>query len=459
MASELKRLQDRAAAISARMKELSDVQERSEDQTNELKRLAAEADKVKSDLEFERSLVAKEAELSAAIAPPSAPAGKKADERGSDEADAEKRREAERVHIRAISPDFRSLKAFNRSEADVEAAYRCGRWINATVFKRPEDIRWCNEHGVYSRALAENVNSTGGALVPEEFAARVIRLVEEYGTLPMACENVNMSRDVLTIPKRVSGTTAYHMGEAETITQSDPGWANVQLVAKKIGVGCKMSTEVVEDTAGVVSLADAVAAEFSTSLALLIDQDGWIGDGTSTYGGIHGIATKINDGNHAAGIVTAATGNTAFSTLDIEDFLACIGKLPIYARRGAAWYISPSGKAASIDRLKYAAGGNTVEMVGGMAGDSFLGYPVKQIHVLNSTLTADTSAIKVLFGNMALSSIYARRREFAVKLFDQVYATTDQLLLQGTMRFDVNHHSLGDGTTPGPVVALKTPGS
>jgi hypothetical protein len=46
-----------------------------------------------------------------------------------------------------------------------------------------------------------------------------------------------------------------------------------------------------------------------------------------------------------------------------------------------------------------------------------------------------------------------------VRLFDQVYATTDQVLLQGTMRFDINHHSLGSTSEVGPVVALKSAAS
>jgi hypothetical protein len=78
---------------------------------------------------------------------------------------------------------------------------------------------------------------------------------------------------------------------------------------------------------------------------------------------------------------------------------------------------------------------------------------------MNSTLGADVSKVKVLFGNLGLSSIYARRRDFSVRLFDQVYATTDQLLLQGTMRFDINHHSLGSTSEVGPVVALKSAAS
>lgn len=444
MASNLKRLQDRAAAIAARMTELADVAERSEDQTAELRRLSDEADKVKSDLEFEGKLAAKEQELRAVVEK-AAPAPVAAVEPAA---------ETKKVEIRAIHPHHTTLRAFNEGPDAVESAYRCGRWIRGTVFKNADDLRWCRDHGVEARALGENSNSAGGALVPEEFASRVIRLVETYGTFPGAAESVTMNRDTMVIPKRLSGTTAYFVGEGASVSESEPTYGNVSLVAKKLAVACRMSNEVVEDA--IVSLADAVAAEFATSLAYRIDLCGWLGDGTSQYGGIHGIVEKINDGTHTASVVSAASGNTGFETLDIEDFLGAMGKLPIYARQGAAWYISPAGYAASIARLKYAAGGNTVENVGAAAGESFLGYPVRMVHVMNSTLGADSNKVKVLFGNMSLSSIYARRRDFSVRLFDQVYATTEQLLLQGSMRFDINHHSLGSTSEVGPVVALKS---
>jgi HK97 family phage major capsid protein len=283
----------------------------------------------------------------------------------------------------------------------------------------------------------------------------VIRLVETYGTFPPAAESVTMARDTMIVPKRITGTTAYFVGEGSAVTESEPTYANVSLVAKKLAVSCRMSTEVVEDA--FVSIADSVAQEFSTSLAYKIDLCGWLGDGTqATYGGINGIVNKINDGSYTASVHSAIGGNTSFETLDIEDFLGAMGKLPIYARAGAAWYVSPAGYAASIARLKYAAGGNTVENVGAGTGETFLGYPVRLVHVMNSTLGADAGKVKVLFGNLGLSSIYARRRDFSVRLFDQVYATTDQLLLQGTMRFDINHHSLGNASEAGPVIALKT---
>jgi HK97 family phage major capsid protein len=445
MPSNLKRLQDRAAAIAARMTELADVAERSEEQTAELRKLSDEADTVKSDLEFEGRLAAKEQELRAVVekaapAPVAAPAPAV---------------EERKVAIRPINVHYSTLRAFNDGPEAVESAYRCGRWLRATVYKNADDIRWCQDHGIEARAMNEGSNASGGALVPEEFAARVIRLVETYGTFPPAAENVTMARDTMIVPKRITGTTAYFVGEGSAVTESEPTYANVSLVAKKLAVSCRMSTEVVEDA--FVSIADSVAQEFSTSLAYKIDLCGWLGDGTQgTYGGINGIVNKINDGNYTASVHNAIGGNTSFETLDIEDFLGAMGKLPIYARAGAAWYVSPAGYAASIARLKYAAGGNTVENVGAGTGETFLGYPVRLVHVMNSTLGADSNKVKVLFGNLGLSSIYARRRDFSVRLFDQVYAVTDQLLLQGTMRFDINHHSLGSASEAGPVIALKT---
>lgn len=446
MASNLKRLQDRAAAIAARMTELAAVAERSEDQTVELRKLSGEADTVKADLDFESMIAAKEKELRSVVevAAPAAVAAPAP--------------EAPKTEIRAVGIHHTQLRAFNDGPEAVESAYRCGRWLRAHAFKNADDIRWCKDHGVEARALNEGSNSAGGALVPEEFAARVIRLVENYGTFAASnVEKVTMSRDTMIIPKRVTGTSAYFVGEGTAVTESEPTYANVQLIAKKLAVGTRMSSEIVEDA--LVSIADAVAVEFATSLALKQDMCGWLGDGTSTYGGIYGVVPKINDGTHTAGVLGASTGATGFETLTITDFIKTIGKMPLYARQGAAWYISPAGFAASMARLRYAAGGNTVETIGGGANETFLGYPVNLVHVMDTTLGADASKVKVLFANLGLSSIYARRRDFSVKLYDQVYATTDQLLLQGTSRFDIVHHSLGDNTTAGPVIALKTAAS
>ena len=469
MSKNLKTLQNRAAAISKRMRELGDVTERTPEQDAEIRTLNVQSGEVRQGLEFEAKLAAEERALSATIeqaapagvaaAPVAPPAPQEPETR-----EVRAKKTLADLEIRGVHvPHHTQLRAFNERPEDVETAYRCGRWLKAHVFKNADDIQWCKDHGVEARALGENTNSAGGALVPEEFAARVIRLVENYGTFAASSvEKVTMNRDTMIIPKRVTGTTAYFIGEGVAVSESQPSYNNVQLVAKKLAVSSRMSSEVVEDS--LISIADTVATEFATSLAFQIDQCGWIGDGTSTYGGIYGIVNKLASNATPAALQTAASAHVSFETLTIDDFLKCVGKLPLYARQGAQWYISPAGYAASMARLRYAAGGNAVADLGGGMTETFLGYPVNQVHVMNSTLGSDVSQVKVLFGNLGLSSIYARRRDFAVRMYDQVYATTDQLLLQGTMRFDIVHHTLGTkdpaGTDiAGPVIALKTAAS
>ena len=465
MSKHLKNLQNRAAAVSKQMRALSDITDRTPEQDAELKALVAQSGEVRQALDFEANIAKAEAELrstidQAAPAAATAPAAPAPQEPETRELRAKKTLadlEIRGVHV----PHHTQLRAFNERPEDVEVAYRCGRWLKAHVFKNADDIQWCKDHGVEARALGENTNSAGGALVPEEFAARVIRLVETYGTFAASSvEKVTMNRDTMIIPKRVTGTTAYFIGEGVAVSESQPSYSNVQLVAKKLAVGTRMSSEVVEDS--LISMADAVASEFATSLAFQIDQCGWIGDGTSNFGGIQGIVNKLATGSFGPSLQTAAAGRVSFESLTIEDFLRCVGRLPLYARQGAKWYISPAGYAASMARLRYVSGGNTQADLGGGVTETFLGYPVEQVHVMNSTLGSDPSQVKVLFGNLGLSSIYARRRDFSVRMYDQVYATTDQLLLQGTMRFDIVHHTLGT-TDPsgsaiaGPVIALRTP--
>ena len=271
MPNNLRKLQDRAAAIAARLTELADTEERSEEQTAELRKLSDEADAVKADLDFEQKLAAKEAELRAVVEP-AAPAP----------APVEKAEEKKRDP--PVLPHHRT-PLFNIHES-VEKAYGIGRWIRGTLLRSNDDLRWCKDHGFEARALSEGTNSAGGFLVPDEFAARVIRLVEEYGTYPEAAERVVMARDVMNIPKRASGTTAYFVSEGSSVTESDPSFSQVQLNAQKLAVATRLSQEVLEDSASYVNIADQVVQEFATSLALKVDTSAWTGDGTSGHGGI-----------------------------------------------------------------------------------------------------------------------------------------------------------------------------
>jgi len=226
----------------------------------------------------------------------------------------------------------------------------------------------------------------------------------------------------------------------------------VQLVAQKFGVATKLSNELFADGIGI---ADLIASEHALAVAKALDEAAFIGDGTSTYGGHHGIAVKINTASYTASVVSAAAGNTGFETLDKEDFLSVMAKCPRYAIPGARWYISPAGYHAAMQRLDLAQGGNASVAQG--FGLTFMGYPVVLVHVMNSTLGADASKIKVLFGDMAMAGALGIRQGYQLRISQERFVELDQTLVSGVVRATANFHSLGSTSEVGPMIALKTP--
>ena len=122
---------------------------------------------------------------------------------------------------------------------------------------------------------------------------------------------------------------------------------------------------------------------------------------------------RAHDGHRQrpAARITAITGNTAFSTLDLADFEAMVGKLPMYPGIRPKWFISQAGWAASMMRLADAAGGNTMAMLAEGPTRMFLGYPVVISQSMNSTLTAQTSTPGLVhFGDLQMGAILGSRR-------------------------------------------------
>jgi HK97 family phage major capsid protein len=114
--------------------------------------------------------------------------------------------------------------------------------------------------------------------------------------------------------------------------------------AKKLASLVPVSSELYEDEE--VGLAawfvEELAFAFASTYAC-----GFVGDGSSTYGGIRGRTTLAIDGNHNASKYTASA-NT-FGALTAADIAGLIGILPEYALPGASFYVSrPIPSTASL---------------------------------------------------------------------------------------------------------------
>ena len=429
MATQLSKLQDRAAAVAAMLADLSAVEDRSAEQAAEMEKLAAEGERLEAELAREHSIAERITSLRGKVAATAKP-----------------------VEVAAVEPAARPSRdsgkaTMFRSSSDAEA---CGRWIRGYVLGRAEDRSWYEKH-VEARALSPSDNSKGGVFIPDTFASTVIRLVESYGAFPAQANNLTMASDTLYIPRRTAGNTAYHTGANSETTVTDMATDNVLLSSKEVRVGTRVPNQLIDDSA--IDLAGLVAQEFALAIALRIDEDGFIGTGASTYGGIRGIQWKFENETLTAGIHDSS--QTAVTALTIDDFANTIAKLPTYASQSptCGWYTTPQMHALAMQSL--ALGGNGAsanEIVDGVRRPQFMGWPVFFNNVMRKTAAA-TQCV-ALFGDLKRSSHFALRRQVAVRASTDRFIEWDQTYFQATISYDALTSDVGDASNAGPVVAL-----
>jgi HK97 family phage major capsid protein len=358
--------------------------------------------------------------------------------------------------IEAVRYGGPSLRAFAPTREGEEAAYRAGQWLAATFLSSEPAARYCAAHGMrvdVHAAHSVGVNTAGGALVPDELAREIIRLTETYGVFRQNARVFRLGSDSLSIPRRTGGLSAYFVGENQEGTESDSGWDNVVLNPKKLMALTRMSSEIAEDA--IISLADVMAMECAQAFALKEDGCGFIGDGSSAYGGMRGIVWRFEN-ETLAGAIDAASGHDSLSEIDIDDLTSVMGALPEYAEPNAKWYCSKTVWTNVLMGIGLASGGVTIsELMTGM-GKRFAGYPV----VTSPVLTASTAAaamngkVIALFGDLPSAAALAARRDLRFGVSDQRYWSSDQIGIKATERFDIVVHGIGSSTTAGPVVAL-----
>lgn len=349
------------------------------------------------------------------------------------------------------------LVAFPKTGKGQMDAYKVGMWIRATIYGDGNSQEWCRKNGIGPRsALAGGVNTSGGALIPDEFERSIIDLREQYGLFRRICRVSPMGSDTLNVPRRVGGLSAYFVGENQAGTESDASWDNVQLVAKKLMVLTRMSSEVSEDA--IIDLADTLSQEIAYAFAVKEDTVGLTGTGLSTDGGIVGVLVKAIDASHTKAKVTASgAGNSCDSLSEItaDHLLDMMAAVPKYAKPGATWLCSPSAEELVFNAIKVAGGGNTRDLLAQSDMPRFLGYPIEVSPVMPDDPTADYSgAVMIGFGNLRMAATLGDRRGIRVGLSNDRYWENDQIGIKGSERFDINVHDLGSTTVKSPFVVL-----
>ncbi len=349
-----------------------------------------------------------------------------------------------RVPARARSGS--KLKAFTGPDAEADA-YASGRFLMATIGRHEVSRQWCNDHGLNVRnAMGENDDLKGGVLVPSQMETAIINRKENYGVFGQNCRTIPMTSDTISVPRRLSGLTAYAVTEAQEITASDATFSQVNLTAKKFATLTRISSELSEDA--IISIADFLVEEMAYCHAVKEDACGFLGDGTTTYHGIMGLANVL-----AAGSVATATGHTTMATVTLDDLEAVVAKLPQFPGIMPKWYFNSAVYWQTGARLQLAAGGVTTQMVASGPELQLLGYPVVFTQTLSGAPT--TGLVYAYFGDLAMASTKGNRRGVTIAADSSRYFEYDQTAIRSTLRYDINIHEIGTASVAGPIIQCK----
>jgi HK97 family phage major capsid protein len=352
--------------------------------------------------------------------------------------------------------EFRQIGRIRSFKGDDAArkAFEIGMWLRSKFSHPSSDVathanRWLRDNSIYTRATHVTTNnSLGGALVPVEMSNAIINLREDYGVFRQEARVISMSSDTLDIPVRATGVSAAWGAEAAAITESNMTWSNVMLVAKKLGILNKVSNELNEDS--MINVVDWLVDEIALEFANEEDKAGFIGDGTSTYGGIVGLKGALAAGS----IYDMAVGTDLTSEITVAQLSGVMSKLPQYAMANAKWYCSLSTFEQVFGRLTAAGGGNTIQTLAGPVQRTYLGVPI----VISQVLPADTGTLAeeyvMYYGDLNKAAIMGDRGAISVMSSDQRYFESDQLGIRATERVDIKVHSAGTASAAGAIIGV-----
>jgi len=139
-------------------------------------------------------------------------------------------------------------------------------------------------------------SGTGGYLVPPEHATYLYDVLTDAVVVRKAGATVlPMKSNTLTIPKAITGATAYWVSEGTAPTLSDMTFAQITLTAKKVAAATVISTELLEDSNP--SVDRIVMDNLANTLAVAMDKEFLLGDGTNLTGIVNTAGVNTINGN------------------------------------------------------------------------------------------------------------------------------------------------------------------
>ena len=355
------------------------------------------------------------------------------------------------------SSSYENVKGFSpetRQEKE-KMGFAFGQMAKMIGRNDKKAYNWLVENGFYTKGQNEAADGDGGYLVPQVLAREIIFLRDKYGVMRQNARVMGLSSDNLNVPKNSASTTAYWPAENTNITPSQITFTNVQILAKKLAILTQVSSELNEDS--IVDVGSALAEDMAYVMAYNEDLATFLGDGTSTYGGITGVVSAITQVAGAGKIYTTANVTGDWNATTLADLRKLTAAIPEYADTAdAKFYMNRAFFQQVVCNDLDALTGNGFFDLTAAPGPNptLFGYPVVYTQVMPKDPTPAVGSPLVVFGNLKTGSIMGSRRDLRIQVSDQVGFISDSLYFRATERFGFNFHDPGDATNAGSAVVL-----
>jgi HK97 family phage major capsid protein len=306
--------------------------------------------------------------------------------------------------------------------------------------------------------MGEITNVGGGILVPDELSTRFIDLLPKYGKFRANATVLPIGGGKTFIPEISSDMVVYSPAEGGTITPSDVGMGQVQLLPKTLACLAAVSNELDEDS--VMAVGIILGVSIARSMAKNEDLAGFLGDGTSTYFGYKGIVGAFHSVSDTISEIAGLKvgSDNAWSGLTLQDFRDLISLLPSEFDENAKFYCAKRFYNSVMWKLAEAAGvAGIYEILSDKKVRSFLGYPVEFVNVL--PVAEANSQICCILGDLSQGAYLGQKKELTIQSSDHVYFAKNQKGIRAIERIDFNVFGVGGKTNPGPIVGLITAAS
>lgn len=370
-----------------------------------------------------------------------------------------------------------ACKAYDRKAARGEAnfgsaedAMTFGAWAKTVCFPK---LCTQDDFDIVEKANVGTTYTSGGALIPDDFAADIINLKEKYGVVRGLVPFRPMKGDLLKVGRRTGGLTVYAPGEATAITESNPAVDNIELKATKLATITTESHELESDA--IVSFGDLIAQEIAQAFALDEDTKYFNSDGTSTYHHFTGLGARFTATVVGAGgtfttdahkiynpNITVATSKT-WASIVLNDFFYTASTLMDIVT-DPVWVMHKTFFWSVAARVMGAAGGVTWgELANGQRVPMLLGIPVVFSQVL-PYIGGTGSQFLAYVGDFKMGSKCGEvSGGMAIASSEDRYFELDAVAIRGVQRIAMTVHDVGTANSSaasrvqGPIAALVSP--